>query len=280
MVFYVYSRQITAFSPYFAAFIRRRAPDNDNSPTGPRDDIVDVIYNHQGRLADDRGLWQQYAPIIRHEALRLQVRLPASVELEDLIQAGMIGLLAAIDSFDAAQGASFTTYARSRIRWGMLDELRERDWVPRSVRRNAREIAAAIQRLEQRLGASASEQQIADELGVSLTAYQTMLHETNCSQLFSLDELMAQEAQGTGPALPADTGQDPFKLLMAGGLRKRVKDEIGRLPEREQLLLNLYYQQELNLKEIGEVLGVGESRVSQLHSLAIKRLRARLQENA
>lgn len=236
---------------------------------------MDVIYNHQGRLADDRGLWQQYAPIIRHEALRLQVRLPASVELEDLIQAGMIGLLAAIDSFDAAQGASFTTYARSRIRWGMLDELRERDWVPRSVRRNAREIAAAIQRQ----GASASEQQIADELGVPLASYQTMLHETNCSQLFSLDELMAQEAQGTGPALPADTGQDPFKLLMAGGLRKRVKDEIGRLPEREQLLLNLYYQQELNLKEIGEVLGVGESRVSQLHSLAIKRLRARLQEN-
>lgn len=137
---------------------------------------MDVIYNHQGRLADDRGLWQQYAPIIRHEALRFQVRLPASVELEDLIQAGMIGLLAAIDSFDAAQGASFTTYARSRIRWGMLDELRERDWVP----------------------CSASEQQIADELGVSLTAYQIMLHETNCSQLFSLDELMAQEAQGTG----------------------------------------------------------------------------------
>lgn len=240
---------------------------------------MEVIYNHQGRLADDRGLWQQYAPIIRHEALRLQVRLPASVELEDLIQAGMIGLLAAIDSFDATQGASFTTYARSRIRWGMLDELRERDWVPRSVRRNAREIAVAIQRLEQRLGASASEQQIADELGVPLSTYQTMLHETNCSQLFSLDELMAQEAQGTGPALPTDADQDPFQRLLAGGLRKRVKDEISRLPEREQLLLNLYYQQELNLKEIGEVLGVGESRVSQLHSLAIKRLRARLQES-
>ncbi|BAC24345.1 fliA [Wigglesworthia glossinidia endosymbiont of Glossina brevipalpis] len=243
---------------------------------------ANTMYSHQGYLLkkDDNFLWKKYTPMIRREALRLQVKLPGSVELDDLIQAGMIGFLSAIDNFDINQGASFPTYARSRVRWSMLDELRERDWVPRSVRRNARDIASAIQRLEQRLGSSASEKQIAKELKISLCEYQKMLQETNCGQIFSLDELNNQEIIGSfGMNIPIDHSKDPCQLLLINSLKKKIIKEIQKLPKREKILLNLYYQQELNLKEIGEVLGVGESRVSQLHSLAIKRLRSRLKEN-
>uniref|UniRef100_A0A1A9UK72 RNA polymerase sigma-70 domain-containing protein n=1 Tax=Glossina austeni TaxID=7395 RepID=A0A1A9UK72_GLOAU len=234
-------------------------------------------------LTDERkyACAMQYIPMIRHEALRLQVKLPNNVELDDLMQSGMIGFLSAIENFDINQGASFSTYARSRIRWSMLDELRERDWVPRSVRRNARDIASAIQRLEQRLGLSATEKQIADELGVSLLEYQKMLQETNCGQIFSLEDLgNHQETSGfKGMHIPEDNTKDPCQLLLINTLKIKIIQEIRNLPKREQILLNLYYQQELNLKEIGLVLGVGESRVSQLHSLAIKRLRARLKDN-
>lgn len=243
---------------------------------------TNTMYTQSGYVLNknDIFLWKQYIPMIRHEALRLQVKLPSNVELDDLIQSGMIGFLSAIENFDINQGASFSTYARSRIRWSMLDELRERDWVPRSVRRNARDIASAIQRLEQKLGLSATEKQIADELGVSLLEYQKMLQETNCSQIFSLEDLGSyQENPGfKGINILEDT-KDPCQLLLINTLKMKIIQEIRNLPKREQILLNLYYQQELNLKEIGLVLGVGESRVSQLHSLAIKRLRARLKDN-
>ncbi|MDQ1237735.1 MAG: RNA polymerase sigma factor FliA [Wigglesworthia glossinidia] len=240
-----------------------------------------ITYTQSGYILNknDILLWKQYTPMIRHEALRLQVKLPSNVELDDLIQAGMIGFLSAIENFDINQGASFSTYARSRIRWSMLDELRERDWVPRGVRRNARNIASAIQRLEQKLGLSATEQQIAKELGVSLSEYQKMLQETNCSQIFSLEDLgNHQETLGKN-ILPEDNTKDPCQLLLIHTLKMKIIQEMRNLPKREQILLNLYYQQELNLKEIGLVLGVGESRVSQLHSLAIKRLRARLKDS-
>lgn len=244
---------------------------------------TNTMYTQSGYVLNknDIFLWKQYTPMIRHEALRLQVKLPNSVELDDLIQSGMIGFLSAIENFDINQGASFSTYARSRIRWSMLDELRERDWVPRSVRRNARDIASAIQRLEQRLGLSATEKQIADELGVSLLEYQKMLQETNCGQIFSLEDLgNYQDNSGfKGINIPEDHTKDPCQLLLINTLKVKIIQEIRNLPKREQVLLNLYYQQELNLKEIGLVLGVGESRVSQLHSLAIKRLRSRLKDN-
>lgn len=230
------------------------------------------LYTAEG-VMDKHSLWQRYIPLVRHEALRLQVRLPASVELDDLLQAGGIGLLNAVERYDALQGTAFTTYAVQRA---MLDELRSRDWVPRSVRRNAREVAQAIGQLEQELGRNATETEVAERLGIEIADYRQMLLDTNNSQLFSYDEW--REEHGDSIELVTDDHQrdNPLQQLLDGNLRQRVMEAIEMLPEREQLVLTLYYQEELNLKEIGAVLEVGESRVSQLHSQAIKRLRTKL----
>ncbi|HDT5867011.1 RNA polymerase sigma factor FliA [Enterobacter roggenkampii] len=236
---------------------------------------MNSLYTAEG-VMDKHSLWQRYVPLVRHEALRLQVRLPASVELDDLLQAGGIGLLNAVDRYDALQGTAFTTYAVQCIRGAMLDELRSRDWVPRSVRRNAREVAHAMGQLEQELGRNATETEVADRLGIAVEEYRQMLLDTNNSQLFSYDEW--REEHGDSIELVTDEHQqeNPLHHLMEGNLRQRVMEAIEALPEREQLVLTLYYQEELNLKEIGAVLEVGESRVSQLHSQAIKRLRTKL----
>ncbi|EAO8934357.1 RNA polymerase sigma factor FliA [Salmonella enterica] len=216
---------------------------------------MNSLYTAEG-VMDKHSLWQRYVPLVRHEALRLQVRLPASVELDDLLQAGGIGLLNAVDRYDALQGTAFTTYAVQRIRGAMLDELRSRDWVPRSVRRNAREVA--------------------ERLGIPVAEYRQMLLDTNNSQLFSYDEWREEHGDSIELVTEEHQQENPLHQLLEGDLRQRVMDAIESLPEREQLVLTLYYQEELNLKEIGAVLEVGESRVSQLHSQAIKRLRTKL----
>ncbi|HCJ8982806.1 RNA polymerase sigma factor FliA [Escherichia coli] len=218
---------------------------------------MNSLYTAEG-VMDKHSLWQRYVPLVRHEALRLQVRLPASVELDDLLQAGGIGLLNAVERYDALQGTAFTTYAVQRIRGAMLDELRSRDWVPRSVRRNA------------------TETEVAERLGIDIADYRQMLLDTNNSQLFSYDEW--REEHGDSIELVTDDHQreNPLQQLLDSNLRQRVMEAIETLPEREKLVLTLYYQEELNLKEIGAVLEVGESRVSQLHSQAIKRLRTKL----
>nr|WP_314264963.1 RNA polymerase sigma factor FliA [uncultured Moellerella sp.] len=233
------------------------------------------VYTQDGKI-DKNKLWQRYLPLVRHEALKLQARLPASVELDDLIQAGGIGLLNAIDRFDAQQGASFSTYAVQRVKGSMLDELRARDWAPRSVRRQAREVAKTIQLLEQQLGRNATEQEIAEHLNMGLAEYRQILADTNSSQLFSYDEWHETYGESCEPIIDVDDEQNPFQTLIIAETRQRVIDAIECLPEREKMVLTLYYQEDLNLKEIGAVLNVGESRVSQLHSQAIKRLRARL----
>ncbi len=226
---------------------------------------MNSLYTAEG-VMDKHSLWQRYVPLVRHEALRLQVRLPASVELDDLLQAGGIGLLNAVERYDALQGTAFTTYAVQRIRGAMLDELRSRDWVPRSVRRNAREVAQAIGQLEQELGRNATETEVAERLGIDIADYRQMLLDTNNSQLFSYDEW--REEHGDSIELVTDDHQreNPLQQLLDSNLRQRVMEAIETLPEREKLVLTLYYQEELNLKEIGAVLEVGESRVSQLHS--------------
>ena len=142
------------------------------------------LYTAEG-VINKNSLWERYYPLIRHEALKLQVRLPASVDIDDLIQAGGIGLLHAVERFDAMQGATFATYAVQRIRGAMLDELRGRDWAPRSVRRQAREITKAVRALEQSLGRAAAEQEIADSLQMDIAEYRQVLTDTNNSQLFS-----------------------------------------------------------------------------------------------
>ncbi|MBI6550514.1 RNA polymerase sigma factor FliA [Xenorhabdus lircayensis] len=233
------------------------------------------LYTAEG-VMDKNSLWKRYVPLVRHEALRLQVRLPASVELDDLLQAGGIGLLNAVERFDSMQGTAFTTYAVQRIRGAMLDELRSRDWAPRSVRRNAREVTQTIRKLEQELGRPASEQEVAKELKINLIEYRQILLDTNNSQLFSYDEWHEIYGESCEPVIEEEHETNPLQQLLEGDLRQRVINVIESLPEREKMVLTLYYQEELNLKEIGAVLNVGESRVSQLHSQAIKRLRARL----
>lgn len=235
---------------------------------------MNSLYTAEG-VMDKHSLWQRYVPLVRHEALRLQVRLPASVELDDLLQAGGIGLLNAVDRYDALQGTAFTTYAVQRIRGAMLDELRSRDWVPRSVRRNAREVAQAMGQLEQELGRNATEPSGGTSwhpcCGVSSDVARYQQQPT-----FSYDEWREEHGDSIELVTEEHQQENPLHQLLEGDLRQRVMDAIESLPEREQLVLTLYYQEELNLKEIGAVLEVGESRVSQLHSQAIKRLRTKL----
>lgn len=232
------------------------------------------MYTAQGKIKQT-NLLDEYLPLVRRQALSMQVRLPASVELDDLIQAGTVGLLEAVGRFDASQGASFTTFASQRIRGAMLDELRSRDWLPRSVRRNARMVDEAVRRLEQQLGRAAEENEIATELGMELEEYRQLLSDTNSGNLLPFEMLLEEGAE---PGVE-DTSQDtPLQQFLDGEKRDQLVAGIEALPEREKLLMALYYQEELNLKEIGAVLGVTESRVSQLHSQAVSRLRARLVE--
>lgn len=233
------------------------------------------MYTAKGRI-NQSELLTQYMPLVRRHALSLQVRLPASIELDDLVQAGMMGLLEALGRFDAGQGASFATFASQRIRGAMVDELRTRDWLPRSVRRSARAMDEAVRQLEQTLGRAPEEGEIAKALDMPLGDYQQLLSDTNSGQLLPFEELMAE---GSEP-LSHEGVDTPFDRLLDGQQRERLIVAIEALPEREKLLMALYYQEELNLKEIGAVLGVTESRVSQLHSQAISRLRARLHDES
>lgn len=233
------------------------------------------MYTAKGKI-EHNDLVTQYLPQVRRQALSLQVRLPSSIELDDLIQAGTLGLLEALGRFDASQGASFATFASQRIRGAMLDELRSRDWLPRSVRRNGRRVDEAVRRLEQRLGRPAEEAEIAAELDMDLADYRQLLNDTNNGQLLPFEELIEEGVEPGAGDRPLDS---PFASLVDGQQRARLVSAIEVLPEREKLLMALYYQEELNLKEIGAVLGVTESRVCQLHSQAVSRLRAGLRDD-
>lgn len=231
------------------------------------------MYTAQGRIKQSE-LLTQYMPLVRRQALTLQIRLPASIELDDLIQAGMVGLLEALGRFDATQGATFATFASQRIRGAMMDELRTRDWLPRSVRRSARAVDSAVRQLEQQLGRAPEENEIARFLEMPLSDYQQLLNDTNNGQLLPFEELVADSGEPANHEL----ANSPFAQLLDGQQRQTLIEAIEALPEREKLLMALYYQEELNLKEVGAVLGVTESRVSQLHSQAVSRLRARLHD--
>ncbi|BBI58917.1 RNA polymerase sigma factor FliA [Vreelandella sulfidaeris] len=233
------------------------------------------MYTAQGRIKQNE-LLTQYMPLVRRQALTLQVRLPASIELDDLIQAGMVGLLEALGRFDATQGATFATFASQRIRGAMMDELRTRDWLPRSVRRSARAVDGAVRQLEQQLGRAPEEHEIALHLEMPLNEYQQLLNDTNSGQLLPYEDLVAEG----GEPVSSELNSSPFEQLLEGQQRQTLIEAIEALPEREKLLMALYYQEELNLKEVGAVLGVTESRVSQLHSQAVSRLRARLHDSA
>lgn len=220
--------------------------------------------------AQDR-LVEDYAPLVKRIAYHMLARLPSSVQVDDLIQAGMIGLLEASRKFDHGKGASFETYAGIRIRGAMLDDVRKGDWAPRSVHRNTRLVSGAIRAVEARLGRDAKDHEVAAELEMSLEDYYAILNDTAGSRLFSFDDLLEGGAPGE-----LGTDEEPFDGLQDGRFRQALAEAIERLPEREQLVLSLYYDEEMNLKEIGAVLGVSESRVSQIHSQCAARLRARM----
>ena len=220
-------------------------------------------------------LVMQHAQLVKKIAHHLRGRLPQTVLLEDLIQAGMIGLLEASKKFDASKGASFETYAGIRIRGHMLDEVRRNDWVPRSVYKNARVISEAVRRIENKLGRDAKDYEIAEELGVGIREYHLMLKDASTTQLFTFDDLgISEDAINHGKEGGAKN--EPLNEVQKDDLYQQLIRIIGKLPEREKMVLSLYYEQELNLKEIGEVLGVSESRVSQIHSQAMIRVKARM----
>ncbi|WP_338034433.1 RNA polymerase sigma factor FliA [Legionella cardiaca] len=221
-------------------------------------------------------LVKTHALMVKRIAHHLLGRLPHSVQLDDLVQAGMLGLLEAVRHYDATKGASFETYAGIRIRGHMLDEVRRNDWVPRSVYRNARMISEAVKKVENRLGRDAKDHEVASELNLSLDEYYEMLKDSAGSQLYGFDDLGV-----TDDILKIDTenaSTEPHINVLQEDMINQLSQIIDGLPEKERLVLSLYYEQDLNLKEIGEVLGVSESRVSQIHSQATLRIKSRLPE--
>ena len=233
------------------------------------------MYTAKGKI-DHQALIEQYLPMVRRQALALQVRLPASIELDDLIQAGMLGLLDSMSRFDANAGASFATFASQRVRGAMIDELRSRDWLPRSVRRNARAMDASVRKLEQQLFRAPSESEIAADMGMSLEEYRQLLSDTNNGYLLPFEEMVDESGE---PESDDENFVKPFDALLDQQQRTRLVAAIDELPEREKLVMALYYDEELNLKEIGAVLGVSESRACQIHGQAVGRLRARLADD-
>jgi RNA polymerase sigma factor for flagellar operon FliA len=236
------------------------------------------MYQANGKLQSREQYVVQYAPLVKRIAHHLAARLPSCVEVDDLIQAGLIGLLDAVGNYDPSQGAQFETYATQRIRGAMLDELREADWAPRSARRSMRAVEAAIHRLEQKMGRQPGEQELANELKIPLAAFQQMLQDARGHQLVYYEDFQAEGEDDFLERHVADQHPDPLGQIENGDFRAALVEAIKVLPEREQLLMSLYYEEELNLKEIGAVLGVTESRVSQLHSQAVARLRSRLKD--
>lgn len=222
---------------------------------------------------------ERHAPLVKRIACHLINRLPASVQLEDMVQAGMIGLLEATGKYDETQGASFETYAGIRIRGSMLDEIRKNDWAPRSVHRKAREVAEAVRAIENEHGRDARDIEIAETLDMSLGEYYKILQDNSYHKVLSVDDTSIN----TGETM-LDSMSDNAPCILEGmhkdDMQRLLSDAIAGLPERERLVMALYYDEELNLREIGAVMGVSESRVSQIHSQAIIRLQSRMSNRA
>ena len=225
---------------------------------------------------DSDQLVMSNAHLVKRIAYHMMNRLPASVQVDDLIQAGMIGLIEASRNYDASQGASFETYAGIRIRGSMLDEIRRSDWTPRSVHRKARMVAEAMREIENEHGRDARDQEVAESLDIPLEEYHKILLDASGSRIFSLEEL---QAVGELPTESTERAvASPLEGIQKESFKDALADAIAGLPERERLVVGLYYDEEMNLREIGEVLGVSESRVCQIHSQAALRLRSRLSE--
>jgi RNA polymerase sigma factor for flagellar operon FliA len=234
-----------------------------------------AMYSSIPEPEGEKSLVSRHVGLVKRIAYHLVNRLPPSVQVEDLIQAGMVGLLEAASHFDPSQGASFETYAGIRIRGAMLDEIRRSDWTPRSVHRKARQVAEAVREIENRTGRDAKDTEIVEALGISVKDYHQILVDSTSAKVFSFD---SSENPAVEQANIPENAAGPLEQLTEHGFREALAKAIEGLPDRERLVMSLYYDDELNLREIGEILGVSESRVCQIHGQAVTRLRARMAE--
>lgn len=226
--------------------------------------------------ANQDELVRKHAPLVKRIAYHLMSRLPPTVQIDDLVQSGMIGLLEAARNYDAAQGASFETYAGIRIRGSMLDEIRKGDWAPRSLHRRIREISRVVSQIEAEQGRDARDGEVAERLGMDLNQYYGTLQDASSHKVFSFEALATKDeilSEGLTERIP-----EPLENVEKELFKEALAQAIASLPERERLVMSLYYKEELNLRETGEVMGVSESRVCQIHSQALIRLKARMSE--
>lgn len=242
---------------------------------GDKRERVRKMYTSDG-LNDKSQCLQEHALLVKRIAHHMMLKLPGSVDVDDLIQAGMIGLLDAASRYDELRGAQFETYAAQRIRGAMLDELRGADWLPRSMRRDTRRIENAISRLQQKLGRAPNESEIAKALALGLAEYQQLLQEARGAQLVYYEDFHNEDEESFFDRHDYSSAANPLELLQDERFRAALMQAIERLPERERQLMGMHYEQEMNLREIGAVMGVSESRVCQLHSQAVARLRTAL----
>ena len=222
-----------------------------------------------------------YTPLIKYIAARLAARLPAQVSLDDLISCGIIGLIDAINKFDVSKNVQFKTYAEFRVKGAMLDELRALDWVPRSVRRKTTDLEKAYADIEKQVGRPATDEEVAKTMGLTLDDFYKLLDETKSVSFMDIEFLRQKATEANDPTLAetlAMDDRDPFTAINLSQIRELIANAISDLPEKEKLTVSLYYQDELTMKEIGEVLGYTESRISQMHSKAMFRLRAKLKK--
>ena len=235
------------------------------------------MYTAKGQL-DRNALIKQYQPLVRKLAHHMMAKLPPSVEVDDLIQVGLIGLSDALSRYEPSQGVQFETFATQRIRGAMLDELRGSDWMSRSSRKGQKDIEVAMRRLEHVLGRAPLESEIAAEMGLPLVEYQSLLSKVRGTQLVYLEDMHRADDDDDSylDRHIADSNADPLNVLRDQRLRESLVAAIKALPEREQYIMSMYYEQDMNLKEIAAVLDVTESRICQLHSQSIARLRAKM----
>jgi RNA polymerase sigma factor for flagellar operon FliA len=222
----------------------------------------------------------EYTPLIKFVAHRIAVRLPPHIGLDELVSAGVIGLIDAIEKFDPSKETQFKTYAEIRIRGSIMDELRAMDWVPRSVRQKATQLAQAYAAVEQRVGRAAEDKEVAEELGIRLDEFHKQISRAQSAPILSIEDLGGLSKDGERrdimEVIAGSPDTDPHTLARIAEVREIIAQAIDQLPEKERLLVSLYYYEELTMKEIGEVLGITESRVSQLHTRAVLRLRGKL----